>query len=94
MYAERGVDPEADSTERQRREANKDKILAALQVRSRTNVELAEIGGMRFGGRIFELRHQDGWDIHTSPRKGGLVVYVLLGRLSDRQPKFWEETRS
>jgi hypothetical protein len=83
-------DPTANGSERARREANKAKVLAALQVRSRTNVELAEIGGMRFGGRIYELRHQDGWDIHTSQRKGGLVVYTLLGRVSDRQPKFWE----
>ena len=53
-------------------------------------MELAEIGGLRFGGRIFELRHRFGWDIHTSAKRGGLVVYTLLGRASYRQPRFWD----
>ena len=67
-----------------RRQSNKQRILAALQKRPHTNGELVEIGGIRYGGRIFEAR-KEGWDIRTEPHDRGLVVYRLLGRVEPGQ---------
>lgn len=60
-----------------RRANNKTRILAALQSGPKTNVQLAAIGGLRFGGRLHELREE--YEIRTEPLDGGLVRYVLVG---------------
>ena len=67
--------------ERQRRENNKDRILAALKDGAKTNMELLAIGGLRYGGRVHELR-AEGWDVRTErPEVGGLCVYRLVGKV-------------
>lgn len=54
------------------------RILAYLQAHRRAfHRELLEIGGFRYGGRIFELR-REGHDIETIS-KGGLAEYVYHG---------------
>jgi len=60
-----------------RRANNKSRILAALEDGPKTNVQLAAIGGLRFGGRLHELREE--YEIRTEPLDGGLVRYVLVG---------------
>ena len=60
-----------------RRANNKSRILAALADGPKTNVQLAAIGGLRFGGRLHELREE--YEIRTEPLDGGLVRYVLIG---------------
>ena len=72
------------SVELQRRVSNKERIIRALQEGPRTNGELVEIGGIRYGGRIFEAR-REGWDIRTEPHDRGLVIYRLLGRVEPGQ---------
>ncbi len=63
-----------------RRQSNKDRVLAYLQVRgSATNIELTAIGGMRFGGRVFELR-KEGYLIDTERVKDGVFRFVFRGR--------------
>jgi hypothetical protein len=49
----------------------REKILEALQLREHTNVELSKIGGLRFGGRIHELRQ---------PEHGGHTITVRSGK--------------
>lgn len=70
--------------EKTRRANNKARLLSALQDRPHTNVELAAIAGLRFGGRLFELRREC-WDIRTEPLDGGLVRYTLRGRIEPGQ---------
>jgi len=67
-----------------RRANNKSRILAALADGPKTNVQLAAIGGLRFGGRLHELREE--YEIRTEPLDGGLVRYVLVGPRSPRAP--------
>lgn len=79
-----------------RRANNKTRILAALESGPKTNVQLALIGGLRFGGRLHELR--EAYDIRTEPLDGGLVRYVLIGKRYpvDPQPQsfdFQQEAR-
>ena len=65
--------------EKQRRSRNKDRVLAALSSgRWLTNVELTEVGGMRFGGRIWELQ-QEGYRIAKEHRGGGVWAYRMEG---------------
>ena len=53
-------------SEATRRQNNANRVLAYLQAHgAATNAELIEIGGMRFGGRLFDLRKQ-GHDIKTT----------------------------
>lgn len=64
-----------------RRSNNRDRVLSFLQShREATNVELLEIGGIRYGGRIFELRQQ-GHRIETAEHRGGVVRYLYLGHV-------------
>lgn len=68
----------ADHAERQRRASNKDRILEfLLEHGSATNAQLAQVGGLRFGGRLFDLR-AEGWAIETADLGKGLVKYTLL----------------
>lgn len=61
------------------------RVIAYLQARQGewvTNVELAhkDVGGLRFGGRIFELRAH-GWIIEDQrPERGGVWRYRLIGK--------------
>jgi hypothetical protein len=65
-------------TESSRRLSSRDHVLALLQAqRIVTNVELNAIC-YRFGGRIHELRQQ-GYDIVTGEKRGGVVVYRFNG---------------
>ncbi len=66
-------------TEQTRRLGNRDKLLAYLQEHRRaSNVTLAGVAGLRFGGRVHELRGL-GHDILTEPGHGGLVYYTYRG---------------
>jgi len=63
--------------ERQRRQSNRDKLLAhLLEHGSATNVQLAQIAGLRFGARLLELRRA-GWLVETQEIGRGLVKYIL-----------------
>jgi hypothetical protein len=48
---------------------------------SAVNWQLAapEIGGLRFGARLKEIR-DDGWEIRKETVSGGTVRYTLIGR--------------
>jgi hypothetical protein len=52
------------------------RVLERLRAGPATNGELARIGGLRYGGRIFELR-QMGYDIRDARIKGGIFLYTL-----------------
>lgn len=54
-----------------RQPGQREKILEALRSGERTNVELARIGGLRFGGRIHELRQ---------PEHGAHIIIVRPGK--------------
>ena len=75
------AEPSPVAIERQRLNAAARRVLAYLQSHEwATNVELVKVGGLRFGGRIFELR-EDGWVIENQrPSKGGTWRYRLVGR--------------
>jgi hypothetical protein len=59
------------------------RVLCYLQDRQGlwvSNGTLAQVGGLRFGGRIFELR-KHGWVIEDqAPKEGGTWRYRLVGR--------------
>lgn len=70
------------ATEKTRLRAAARRILAYLEKHGfATNVTLSHptIGGLRFGGRLKELR-DDGWLIETSHLKGGRFGYRFKGR--------------
>ena len=67
--SDEGRTSSTNSSERQPNQ--RQKILNALRWGERTNVELARIGGLRFGGRIHELRQ---------PEHGGHVITVRPGK--------------
>ena len=76
-----------------RRATARDRVLAALLAagsRGCTNVELCQpsVGGMRFGGRVFELG-EAGWDIAATRERGGIWRYVLKGRKEPVQAGLW-----
>lgn len=69
--------PNALADEKARTDSNKAKVLAHLKAfHSATNVELAAIGGMRFGARVHELQ-KDGYNIIVSRVKAGLFRITL-----------------
>jgi hypothetical protein len=65
------------------REANKKKLLEALLSAGSlglTTEAASALAGIRFGGRVHELR-AEGWEIVTLPRKGTEKArYVLKGK--------------
>ena len=67
-----------DAAEKQRRKCNRQAILERLRQGPATNSELADVGGNRYGGRIYELRKQ-GHVIDVEGRGVGLFVYTLKG---------------
>lgn len=71
------ADPNVVADDRERLTGNSLAILERLKRGPASNRELSEVGGLRFGGRIFDLRAA-GWRIETEKRGGGLVVYSLL----------------
>ena len=68
------------ATERQRLNAAALRVIQRLKEGPATNVQLSqpEIGGLRFGGRLFECK-QDGWIIEKQQISGGLWLYRLAG---------------
>ena len=61
-----------------RRDTQAGRILERLARGPATNVELSEIA-LRFGARLWDLRHE-GWDIECETRRAdGLTVYRLHG---------------
>ena len=81
------------SAEMTRRKTAKTRVLAALMAageRGCTNVELCQpsIGGMRFGGRVFELG-EAGWDIAATRERGGVWRYTFKGRKQPVQADLW-----
>jgi hypothetical protein len=61
-----------------RRASSRDRVLAVLQAkRIVTNVELNDVC-FRYGARLKELRDQ-GYDIVTGEKKGGVVWYHFKG---------------
>lgn len=68
----------AEHVERQRRQSNKEKLLAhLLEHGSATNVELSQTAGLRFGARLMELR-REGWQVETEDVGKGLVKYRMV----------------
>ena len=79
-------------SEQIRRANNATRALALLQAKGpagTTNVELLEVAGYRYGGRVHELRRD--WHIETQPAGGGLVRYVLHGPHRPGQQTLWQE---
>lgn len=68
---------------------NNAKALAALQragTDGLTTEELSEVAGRRYGARIWDLRHLEGWDIETKTRTGTeLARYILHGKVQAGQ---------
>lgn len=67
--------------ERERLNAAALRVLHYLQTHgAATNVTLSapDLGGLRFGGRLHELKH-DGWVIEKSHVSGGIWLYQLKG---------------
>jgi hypothetical protein len=61
-----------------RRENSRDRVLALFQAKQVvTNLELNAVC-YRYGGRIHELRQQ-GYDIVTGEKRGGIVHYEYRG---------------
>jgi|SRR5579864_608409 len=58
------------------REEQRSKILKALESGAKLNTELNEIC-LRFGARIWELRHDFGHKIKTKAMGAGLYLYTL-----------------
>ena len=75
-------------TESTRRSNSRDQVLALLQAkRIVTNLELNTVC-FRYGARLKELRDQ-GYDIVTGEKRGGVVVYHFKGlRQSGQQELF------
>ena len=68
----------SSNQEAARRLSNRDKLLAyLLEHGSASNVQLAQIAGLRFGARLMELRKQ-GWLVETQDEGRGLVRYRLM----------------
>jgi hypothetical protein len=71
-----------------RRSNSREQVLAVLQAkRIVTNVELNAIC-YRFGARLKELRDQ-GYDIVTGEKKGGVVTYHFKGWKQSRQQELF-----
>jgi hypothetical protein len=82
-------------TEADRRKSNYDRVLEYLQVRhdrGATNGELLNVGGFRYGARIYELR-KAGWIIETRPLADGEYRFILKGKLQDQSSLFAEMAR-
>ena len=62
--------------ERSRRSASKDAVLARLRVGPVLNDELNRIC-FRYGARLHELKHQDGYAITKTHLGGGRWQYML-----------------
>ena len=80
--------------EAERRDCNKDRIFRLLVshgAQGATNSELLQVGGFRYGARIFELR-REGWEIETIPSGEGLYRFVLKGRV-EVQPTLFAEMK-
>ena len=65
--------------ELKRRENNETRVLRRLQHGPATNMELMDIGGLRFSGRVSDLRAK-GYIVTQEHIHGGLHVYTLKGR--------------
>ena len=71
------------TSETQRRQTNREKVLAHLQLwRTARNVDLVTIGGMRAMGRVHELQHA-GYDIAVTHERGGVWRVTYHGRKPD-----------
>jgi len=68
----------AQSDEIDRLETQRGRILARLLLGPATGAELADVGGFRYGARIFELRRR-GWIITLTDRdrRTGRTVYEI-----------------
>jgi len=78
--------------EAERRESNRDRVLALLQQKGKagaTNADLLGVGGFRYGARLFELRRM-GYIIETLPAGEGLFRFVLRG-IRAEQPSLFKE---
>ena len=63
--------------ERRRRRSNRDRVRQALADGAwHTAAELVEIGGLRFGARVHELRHAEGCNVEVRV-EGGASAYRL-----------------
>ena len=75
----------------ERRGSQRDKILSFLEARGSegaSNVELAEVGGLRYGGRVYELRHRFGYVITVQPGEDdGIFIYTLQMSAAKPEPR-------
>lgn len=64
--------------------SQKERILEALREGPKTNAWLADNCCLRYGARIWDLVHDEGYIIECShvPKKGGLFIYELKGKRS------------
>lgn len=74
------TDPKLSEREVERLTPKALAVLAALRAGPKSNLELTEVGGLRFGARIADLRAL-GYDIRIveNNRGNGRVIYELKG---------------
>lgn len=70
------VDPNVDVRDIPRLGKSSLNVLARLKRGPATNVELMEVGGMRFGARIHDLK-KHGYSVRSERLDGGIWVYEL-----------------
>lgn len=70
-------------SETARRQSNKQRVLEALLTGPKTNAELIQLGGFRYGARVDELRRD--YDIQTENIARGLFRFVLIGPVKPGQ---------
>ena len=75
--------PTPVAVELQRRESNRDRVLARLRQGPATTMQLIEVGGTRAPARCHELNKR-GYVVTSTHVDGGLWVYALV---SEPEPK-------
>jgi hypothetical protein len=70
------VDPNVRPEDKPRLSKNAAAVLNRLEDGPATNSELMEIGGLRFGARIHDLKRH-GYTISSQQSNGGIWVYSL-----------------
>jgi hypothetical protein len=86
------MEPEEAKKLKRRAERQRERILKILRKKGYvTNVELSNMGILRYGARFDELR-EEGYRIATVQGEGGLVYYVLVEDKKEGEGKVVEAT--
>jgi hypothetical protein len=75
------------NSDRARIRSRKAALLGLLRDRTwHPNYELARVGGLSFNSYLYQLRN-DGWDIRSRLRRGGIWEQKLVGRTTARRSR-------